>query len=272
MLYKRDYSVLTDEEKEKGRVVKEWFANVKQENKIISGANLTKYWSDLPQAVMFHDSLFPNNFLPPEQFENSERFGQTIEEFKQLLDRQCSERDVLNFLKVKEAYFLVSEIFKEFRTGHHDAYAFREFKLSTNYIADYLLVGKSSGGYEFIFVEFESPKSDITIGDGEFGTAIRKGLKQIEDWDNWIDANFSQLKAIFDKYRNPNVQLSNEFIELDKSRVHFALIAGRRNDFKQKTYRLKRKNRRSSIAILHYDNLIDYAQYSLNIAEKRLNT
>ena len=39
--------------------------------------------------------------------------------------------------------------------GNHGAYLFPEFQLGSSYKADYLLLGKSSGGFEFIFVELE---------------------------------------------------------------------------------------------------------------------
>lgn len=41
--------------------------------------------------------------------------------------------------------------------GHHDAYIIPEFMLGNSYKVDYLLIGKSSRGYEFVFIELEKP-------------------------------------------------------------------------------------------------------------------
>lgn len=272
MLYKRNYFVLTEREKSKGIKVKEWFSRVKtKQHGGVSTKQLFKYWRELPLAVQFNDTLFPNNYLPPNQYENTQKITQQIETFENLLNSIHTERDILNFFKHDEAYCFIYELFNEFSTGNHGAFAFREFPLSTNYVADYLLLGKNSGGYEFIFVEFENSKGDITTSSGDFGTTIRKGLRQIEDWSTWLDAYFSSLKPIFEKYRNPIELLTNEFYELDKSRIHFIVIAGRRSDYKDKTYRLRRKYKRSQdTSIIHYDNLVDTVRSRLNEEIKRI--
>ena len=63
--------------------------------------------------------------------------------------------------------------------GHHGAYLFPEFPLGTSYKADYLLIGNGSGGHEFIFIELENPKGNITLQNGELGNTFRKGILQV---------------------------------------------------------------------------------------------
>lgn len=122
-------------------------------------------------------------------------------------------------------------------------------------------MGKSSGGYQFVFVELESPTGPIVNTDGTFGVSIRKGLKQIEDWDHWIDGHFAHLKLMFQKYLGTIKTMPDEFITLDKTRIHYALVAGRRKDYKERTYRAQRKLKRErNNTLLHYDNLIDTLQ------------
>lgn len=168
---------------------------------------------------------------------------------------------MLNFINKESAYFIVGSILKDNYTfGHHALYIFPEFELPPNFRVDYLLVGKSSGGYEFIFVELESIYKNITIKDGSFGETIRKGLRQIEDWDSWIEANFSHLRLVFEKLLKDGENLPKEFLELDKSRIHYALVAGKRSDYNEKTYRLRRKHQKENeVLILHYDNLFDFS-------------
>lgn len=267
MLYERDYRILTDEEKVRWQKVEDTFNDTKTNGrtKITPGA-LHKYYRDIPVAALHHKQLFPNNYLNTDDLKDKENLKSIIENFRMLLDSNCTERDILNFIRSQKAYFIIASMLKGFhyRFGHHNAFAFKEFELPPNHIVDYLLVGKNSGGYEFVFIELENAFGQITNSDGEFGVTIRKGIKQVNDWDSWLESNYSSLKLVYDKYIGTMEQLPREFYELDKSRIHYAVIAGRRKDFTKKTYQLKRKLLRSNnILLLHYDNLFDSAEFLL---------
>jgi len=179
--------------------------------------------------------------------------------FKTLLDLEITEREILNFINNNKYYNIIGSIFQKYLFGHHEAFLFKEFELTSTYKADYLLIGRGSGGYSFVFIELENPYGQITNKNGEFGGTFRKGIKQVEDWDTWLEANYSSLRLIFDKYKNPRMDLTKEFNVLDKSRFNYVVIAGRRKDFNEKTYELKRKYlKRNNINIMHYDNLYDH--------------
>ena len=102
------------------------------------------------------------------------------------------------------------------------------------------------------------------MNNGSYGATIRKGLSQIQEWDIWLESNFSQLIAVFKKHLSPKAQLPDEFRELDKTRIHYIVVVGRRKDFNDKTRRLNRNylgvpNSR----IMHYDRLADEAKLTL---------
>jgi hypothetical protein len=266
MLYERDYRTLTEEENEGWKKAEEFYQKSKDKLGGISGDKLVKYHKVLPVAALHHQQLFPNNYLNRDHLKNKEHLKEIANEFKLLLDSLPNERDILSFIRDKKAYFIIASILKgyHYSFGHHNAFAFKEFELPPNHVVDYLLVGKSSGGYEFIFVELENAIGQITNSDGEFGITIRKGIKQVNDWDNWLESNYSSLRTVYDKYIGSTVQLPREFHELDKSRLHYVVIAGRRKDFTKKTYQLKRKLLKSNnILLLHYDNLFDSIDFLL---------
>lgn len=268
MLYDRDYRILTDKEKAIWQKVEDTFNKAKaKKNNIITSAVVNEYYRDIPVAALHHKQLFPNNYLNTDDLKDKENLIQIVEEFKTLLESIPTERDILNFIRDKKAYFIIASILKGFhyRFGHHDAFAFKEFELPPNHLVDYLLVGKNSDGYEFVFIELENAYGQITNVDGEFGTTIRKGIKQVNDWDNWIESNYSSLRLVYDKYLGKIETLPREFHELDKSRLHYVVIAGRRKDFTKKTYQLKRKLLKSNnILLLHYDSLFDSVEFLLN--------
>lgn len=267
MLYDRDYRILTNEEKFIWQQVEDTFNKAKLKNyNTITPAVMTKYYKDIPTAALHHKQLFPNNYLNIEDLGKKRSLTEIVKEFQLLLDSSATERDILSFIKEKKAYFIIASILKgyHYNFGHHKAFAFKEFELPPNYLVDYLLVGKNSGGYEFVFIELENSFGQVTNKDGEFGTTIRKGLKQINDWNRWLDSNYSSLKLVYEKYLGSIEQLPREFHELEKSRLHYVVIAGRRKDFTKKTYELKRQLLKSNnILLLHYDNLFESVNFLL---------
>jgi len=258
-LYKRDYTELTaDEEAEwqllrQKEVVHKWgTAQVRQ-----------SLFRDYPKAVRHFVHLFPNNYLDIVDLQDEGRLKSQLDQFCQLIDSDdVTERKILDFINRSPAYFIVASMLKTyFSFGHHEAYLFPEFQLGNSYQADYLLVGKSSDGWHLVFVELEAPVGSITLAKGDLGSVFRKGLAQVADWDTWLQARYTALTETFDKYRLPDKRLPDEFIKLDKSRVHYVVVAGRRTDFNEKTYRIRRKKHKDNCElILHYDNLVDAAE------------
>jgi hypothetical protein len=51
-----------------------------------------------------------------------------------------NEREILNFIKDTESYFILDSLFDFYNFGHHDAYLFREIPLSNKYVCDFLLI------------------------------------------------------------------------------------------------------------------------------------
>ncbi|MBQ8595805.1 MAG: DUF4263 domain-containing protein [Oscillospiraceae bacterium] len=254
-LFDRDYLALTEEEiQEKKRI--------DLEDAHVAGARFgrTDFYYKYPKAVRYWMSLFPNNYMDPKFLKESEEIERQCDEFEELLENESTkESDVKNFIQGKGYYHIPASIFKYYHFGHHDAYLFKEFKLGTEYIADYVLVGKSSDGFEFVFVEFENPYKNIVIGDGDFGNTIRKGINQVNDWHSFILSNYPTITEEFKKNTDVAIHtLPDEFYTLDPTRIHYVVVAGRREDYQEKTRRLKRKLKEDSdILIIHYDNLLD---------------
>ncbi|MCK4627000.1 MAG: DUF4263 domain-containing protein [Phycisphaerae bacterium] len=257
-LYDRDYTELRGDEKAK-------WASLRQEevNKLGTLEVRQNRFRDYPKAVRHFMHLFPNNYLDTVELQDENRLKSQLDQFRQLIDSDnVTERAITKFIKQNRAYFIVASILKRyFSFGHHGAYLFPEFQLGNSYQADNLLVGKSSDGWHFVFVELEAPVGNITLRNGNLGSAFRDGLDQVADWDTWLQAHYDSLMETFDKYRRTDECLPDDFFKFDKSRFHYVVVAGRRTDFKQKTYRIRRnKGKDNSELILHYDNLVDAAE------------
>lgn len=250
----RDFNHLTEKE------IRDWESIKQKEIVRIGNSDFRKScYHEYPEAVRHYLSLFPNNHLDVLLLKEEQRLRKQIREFSRLLNSSSSgEREILNHIQKTKAYFIVGSVLSEYHFGHHDAYIFPEFMLGTSYRVDYLVIGRSSGGNEFIFIEFEDSDGRITRKNGDFGDVIKKGISQVGDWDEWIDANFQNLSESFNSLKNTQKSLPDEFYKLDKSRIHYAIVAGRRTHYTEKTYRLRRKEKEQrKITLLHYDNLID---------------
>jgi hypothetical protein len=258
MLYQRDYRILTAEE----RIAYDKAKSIQKKKFGFSYNDLMKFHRTMPLAGYHYDSLFPNNLLCIAALDKKTPLEAKLDGLKQLLDNKEGEQKILNYINSQESHFIIGSMLKRgFDIGHHQTYVFKEFGLPPNFVADYLIVGKNSGGYEFVFVELESAYGQITTKDGGFGACIRAGLKQIEDWDEYIDGNFTNLNLLFQNAKQTGTHLPDEFYKLDKTRIHYAIIAGRRADFKDKTYRKQRKLREErKIHLLHYDSLLETTQ------------
>lgn len=256
-LYDRDYTKLTPDEEA------EWQALHQREMRGDMKFKKSVSICDYSKAVRHFKHLFPNNYLDICELQDEKRLRSQLEDFQHLIDTDdVNERKILNFINKNRAYFIIASILKKyFHFGHHSAFLFKEFQLGNSYQADYVLVGRSSDGWEFVFVELEAPVGKITTKNGDFGEAFRKGIRQVHDWDTWIERSYGSLRETFDKYRRSDMSLPEEFCILDKSRIHYVVVAGRRTDFKEETYRIRRKNiKQGSVQILHYDNLTDTAE------------
>ena len=215
----------------------------------------------------YADSLFPNHVVYDEDIKEREQYllDQT-ETFKAMLDDvSIREQDILNFLRNQRAYHLILGLFQFFEFGHHDRYLFREFKIGTSFQADYLLIGRGSGGTEFVWVELESHVNNITIKSGDFGTTIRKGLQQTNDWEKFINGNFSAVRAELQKHKSPEVNWEDEYINYDPHKMHYVVVAGRRPDFNERTYEMRRQSKMTNRLVLHYDNLVDKSEWLVKL-------
>ena len=247
MITKRDFFNLNSEELKYKDILD-------KSNGVIDG----KLFASMPMAVLIHKSLFPNQCLHSYDLDyNNEK--KYLNELKLILDNEKSnEMGIVRYIKTEYIYYVIGSLLRYYPFGHHDSFIFPEFSLPPNFRCDYLIVGNSSQGHEFVFVELESVHKEITLKDGEFGNSIRKGIKQVEDWKNWLESNFHHLKLVFEKHLGKYKTLPKEFLTFDSSRMHYIVLSGRRSHFSELTYKNARKSKKDkNTLILHYDNLLD---------------
>lgn len=254
-LFERDYTQIYESERK-----------YKEELDIKYNSTPRKYgrrtpFREYPKAIRHNMSLFPNNYMDINLLKEEETLKNQCDEFESLLNQNSiKELDIKHFIQENKYYHIPASIFGFYNFGHHEASLFKEFQLGTYYKVDYLLVGRASGGYQFIFVEFENPYTNIIKGNGNLGETVRKGIEQINDWKTYVEQYYTSLNAEFLKYTNKT--LPNEFINYDATRMNYVVVAGRRLDFEADNTRViqRRIEKEQNIKILHYDNLLDEAR------------
>ena len=210
MLYSRDYNLgLTEQEKEQYKII----AGREYREKKTSGFGNVNNPAKYPKAARLCQTLFPNNFLDFIDLRDSEDIAKRNSQFLDYLNICKNEREILNYIKVSENYHIIGSLLRgmSLRIGHHGAFLFPEFQLSNKYQVDYLLLGKSSGGYEYVLIELENPYGKITINDGDLGAEFRDGISQIQEWKRWLQTNYASFSETFKKYKNKEIDYQMNF-------------------------------------------------------------
>lgn len=174
-------------------------------------------------------------------------------ESKELLDVVNSARkegDVQNYIKKNGKWFIPLSILKAYDFGHHFSCVVPEYSLGAEYRVDYLLIGKNSVGYHFVFVEFEDVNVDYTIKSRNSETEkVRKGIDQIRDWKRWM----TKHKDYFMK--SDGIKEFGDFFP--DWMFKYCLVVSRRERMNDIANDL-RGEMSPEITIMPYDRLVDY--------------
>lgn len=250
-LYERDYTlVLTDDEKEALEQESE-YANrpgIKNNRGFPRFSHPDKNVRDF----LWHKrSMFPNNYLHFGKFKGL-NFDAESEKFATILSESTNEQYFQRYIKENKKWFIPGSIFLDYNFGHHDAYLFPEQKLGTDYIADYMLLGKNSDGYSIVLVEFEDANTDFILKSSNTeAESVRKGITQVRDWKRWLDSN----KDYFMK----NCGLYSQGIEIPTSRIYYYLVVSRREYMDERAAELRSQlmYEMQNLKIVSFDRLVD---------------
>lgn len=171
-----------------------------------------------------------------------------------IIDSSKKESDVQSYIKSNQKWFIPLSILKAYDFGHHFSCVVPEYRLGAEYKLDYLLIGKNSLGYQFVFVEFEDVNVDYRLKTVNSETdKVRKGLYQIRDWKRWIEQN----KEYFF-----NTDGIKEIVnDVPSWGFHYSLVVSRRDRMDDMSNQLRGEMQRNfGVTIMSYDRLVDYVE------------
>lgn len=250
-LYERDYTTILSEEEKNALIQETEYANrpgIKNNRGFPRFSHPDKSIRDF----LWHKrSMFPNNYLYFGEYRELD-FEEEAATFSRALSKSRSEQDFQRYIKKNRKWFIPGSIFLDYNFGHHDAYLFPEQKIGTDYIADYMLIGKNSDGYSIVLVEFEDANTDFILkSSNSEAESVRKGITQIRDWKRWMDSN----KDFFMK----DCGLHKFGIDIPTSRIYYYLVVSRREYMDERATELRSQiaYEMNNLKIVSFDRLVD---------------
>lgn len=172
--------------------------------------------------------------------------------YREVLYQSESEQQIQTYIKKNRKWFIPGSILKNYNFGHHDAYLFPELKLGSEYVVDYVLLGKNSSGYSLVFTELEKPNTFFMISTSNTeSSSVRKGMTQIRDWKRWIDDHRN--------YFFESIGLQDKGIHIPISRIFYCIVVSRRDYMDEKAMDLRSElcYEINNTDIISYDRLGD---------------
>lgn len=148
--------------------------------------------------------------------------------------------------------------------GGHGRWVLSQKRLGSEYVTDFVISERSSSGFEWQFVELQSPKAKLFVpSTGRMGPQLDEGLRQIQDWRRWLDNNR-------DYARRPRSRDGLGLVDASGSDPGL-LVIGRATDLSDEDVQRRRQlDQQYNTRIHTYDWLVRNAQSRL--AELKLRS
>ena len=165
------------------------------------------------------------------------------------LDEELEEKEYQDFLEANTKF-----IPRHFVQNHgvHMSLVLRKLKISNDMVTDFVILSKSSIGWNYILIEIEKPSSRFfKSGSTDVHSDFMRGVNQIKSWQTWF--SMSENKAHFE------AQLS--FIKKPISNtpvdIKYVLVTGRRSEYENSNEKIHtiRAYESADFKIMSFDSL-----------------
>jgi Shedu protein SduA, C-terminal len=107
-----------------------------------------------------------------------------VETLRQALEAANDERPLQRHLANKPLR-LVQHL-----RGGGGRWVLSQKRLGSEYVTDFVIGERSSGGFEWYFVELQSPRARLFVpSTGRLSPQLDEGIRQIQEWRRWLDDN-----------------------------------------------------------------------------------
>lgn len=139
-----------------------------------------------------YNSISNERFVALEEYELEKNAPEpeAVRALEELLE--SGERMEAPFQKLLEMYpaLLACTVMGGWKT-----FVMSQKRLGSEYIPDFLVLGINSVGPQWVMVEIEAARHSIENNDGTLSGATRHGVKQIQDWRDWMMTNVAYAQT-----------------------------------------------------------------------------
>jgi hypothetical protein len=144
--------------------------------------------------------------------------------------------------------------------GGHGRWVIPKKRLGAEFVPDFVIGDRDSGGYDWTLVELESPTAKMFTKSGLPSRSLNQALRQIMDWRAWLAANRDYATRSRD-------QQGLELIDISPSPPGLILIGRRSSLAAADRARRKQIERSNNVTIHSYDWLVEFAAGRAEIAK-----
>ncbi|MCA0252987.1 MAG: DUF4263 domain-containing protein [Actinobacteria bacterium] len=109
---------------------------------------------------------------------------EALRELEDLLE--AGESDEAPYQELIERY---PELLASLVRGHWATYVIPQKRLGSEFVTDFLVLGVTSQGPEWVAVELEAPRHELLTKKGRLRQAVQHAVNQIQDWREWLTRN-----------------------------------------------------------------------------------
>lgn len=162
-------------------------------------------------------SSLPEKFISWDTLKDPENIGHyrsVCTEWRALLNSSTEkEMAYLKYLHEHAGFF--------FHNSRNRLLSISEFEFGSDLRADFVVCeDRASYGFEYEFIEIESPNDNIYTARGNPSAALTTAVNQIQQWRHWLISHREEAKKILP---------SKSFIVTDQPAFKYTIIIGRRN-------------------------------------------
>lgn len=115
---------------------------------------------------------------------------EAVRALEELLESGVTDEEPFQTLLTLYPTLLASTV-----VGGWKTYVIPKPRLGSQFVPDFLVLGMSSIGPQWVTVELEAPRHEILIKDGSLSGPTRHGVKQVQDWREWLTSNVAYAQT-----------------------------------------------------------------------------
>lgn len=160
-------------------------------------------------------------------------------DYARILSQANDERPLQDYLAKVPAFL------RQLVPSCADFWCFDRPSFGGVHVPDFLLCYRNSRGFNWAYVELESPTKAPLIKSGRPSAKLNEALSQISDWRNWLRDNISYARE------------HHKLKQID-AEAHGIIIIGRRSHIIP-AHAIKYRSLSSSItSVMSYDRLVEF--------------